>query len=128
MVNCGRHTADTCASCSQENGPFWCNGNCEWINETCVLRSKFSYSTTVIIIIIIIIIVASTNTCHYSENEIFLIFKVSNSNMAQFFFRKKTFLFVVRFLRYSGYLTNTRCVFQVAGISKRSDNFNFKFN
>ena len=46
MVNCGRHTADTCASCPQGNGPFWCNGNCEWINETCVLRSKFSYLTT----------------------------------------------------------------------------------
>ena len=41
------------------------------------------------------------------------------------FFRKKTFLFVVRSLRYSGYLTNTSCVCQVAGISKRSDNFYF---
>ena len=46
MVNCGKHTADTCANCPQGNGPFWCNGNCEWINETCVLRSKFSYLTT----------------------------------------------------------------------------------
>ena len=45
MVNCGKHTANTCASCPQGNGPFWCNGNCEWINETCVLRSKFSYLT-----------------------------------------------------------------------------------
>ena len=43
----------------------------------------------------------------------------------QFFFRKKTFLFVIRILRYSGYLTNTWCVCQVAGISKRSDNLYF---
>jgi len=40
MVNCGRHTADSCASCPQGYGPFWCNGRCEWINETCVLRSQ----------------------------------------------------------------------------------------
>ena len=32
---------------------------------------------------------------------------------------------VVRSLRYSGYLTNTWCVCQVAGISKRSDDFYF---
>jgi hypothetical protein len=43
-VNCGRHTAETCESCPQGNGPFWCNGNCEWINETCVLRSKSLFS------------------------------------------------------------------------------------
>ena len=57
-----------------------------------------------------------------SENQIFLIFKVSNSNMPQFFFRKKTFLFVVRFLRYSGYLTNTSCVCQVSFFSVHLDN------
>ena len=51
----------------------------------------------------------------------FLFFKVSNSNMPQFFFRNKTFLFAVRSLRYSGYLTNTSCVCQVAAISKRSN-------
>jgi hypothetical protein len=34
-------------------------------------------------------IVASTNTCYYSENEIFFIFKVSNSNMPQLFSGKK---------------------------------------
>ena len=39
--------------------------------------------------------------------------------MPKFFFRKKTFLFVIISLRYSGYLTNTSCVCQVAGISKR---------
>ena len=31
------------------------------------------------------------------------------------------FLFVIRTLRYSGYLTNTSCVCQVAGISKKSN-------
>ena len=70
-------------------------------------------------------IVASRSTCYYSENQIFLIFKVSNSNMPQFFFRNKTFLLAVRSLRYCGYLTNTWCVCQVAGISKRSDNLYF---
>ena len=41
-------------------------------------------------------IVASTNKCYYSENQIFLFFKVSNTNMPKIFFRNKTFLFVVR--------------------------------
>ena len=49
-------------------------------------------------------IVASTNTCYYSE---FFCFLKSRIVTCQFFFRKKTFLFAVRFLRYSGYLTNT---------------------
>ena len=39
----------------------------------------------------------------------FLFFKVSNSNMSKFFFRKKTFLFLIISLRYSGYMTNTWC-------------------
>ena len=51
----------------------------------------------------------------------FLIFKVSNSNMPQFFFRKKPFLFVVQMSWKKWYLTNTWCVCQVAGISKRSN-------
>ena len=55
-------------------------------------------------------IVASTNTCYCWENQIFLFFKVSNSNMPIIFFRKKTFSW---------------CVCQVAGISKRSVNFYF---
>ena len=41
-------------------------------------------------------IVARTNTCYYSENQIFLFFKVSNTDMPKFFFRNITFLFVVR--------------------------------
>ena len=67
-------------------------------------------------------IVVGTNTCDYSENQIFCFLK-SRILMCQFFFRKKSFLFVLRSLGYSGYLTNTSC--QVAGISKRSDNFYF---
>ena len=34
-------------------------------------------------------IVVSINTCYYSENEIFLIFKVWNSNMPQIFLGNK---------------------------------------
>ena len=55
----------------------------------------------------------------------FFCFYKSRILTCQFFFRNKTFLFVVRSLRYSGYLTNTWCVCQVAGISKRLDNFYF---
>ena len=55
----------------------------------------------------------------------FLYFKVSNSNMQILFFWKKTFFFVIRTLRYFGYLTVlTWCVCQVV-ISKTSDNFYF---
>ena len=43
-------------------------------------------------------IVASTNTCYYSENQIFLIFKVSNSNMPLFFLSKKLFCLSLDFL------------------------------
>ena len=36
-------------------------------------------------------IVGSTNTCYYSENQIFLFFKVLNTNMPHiFFFKQKT--------------------------------------
>ena len=51
-------------------------------------------------------IVASTNTCYYSENQIFCFLK-SRIVTCWFFFRKKPFLFVEISLRYSGYLTNT---------------------
>ena len=43
-----------------------------------------------------------------------LFFKVLNTNIPIFFFWKKSFLFVVRSLRYSGYLTNTSCGCQVS--------------
>ena len=41
-----------------------------------------------------------------SENQIFLFFK-SGIETCAIFFRNRTFLFVIRSLRYSGYLTNT---------------------
>ena len=76
---------------------FW------FLKKTCII--KFAYC-----------IVASTNTCYYSENQI-ICFLMSWILTCRFF-RKKPFLFVIRFLRYSGYLTNTWCVCQV---SKRLD-------
>ena len=68
-------------------------------------------------------IVASTNTCYYSENQNFCIFKSRILTYRFFFLWKKTFLFVIITLRYSGYLTNIWCVW--ARISKRLDNFYF---
>ena len=41
-------------------------------------------------IYVVYLIVASTNTCYYSENQIFCFYKVSNANVP-IFFRKKTF-------------------------------------
>ena len=29
-VNCGGHTAQSCAYCPQGNGHYWCNGDCQW--------------------------------------------------------------------------------------------------
>ena len=53
-------------------------------------------------------------------------FLVSNSNMPQFFFfRNKTFLFVVRMSWKKRYLTNAWCVCQVSFFSAHSDNFYF---
>ena len=69
-------------------------------------------------------IVASTNTCYYSEKQFFC-FSKSRIVTCQFFFRKKTFLLDIGSLRYPSYLTNTSCVYQVARIYKRSDNFYF---
>ena len=34
-VNCGGHSASTCAECPQGNGAAWCNGECKWIEGTC---------------------------------------------------------------------------------------------
>ena len=30
-VNCGGHTANTCADCPEGNGEVWCNGECQWV-------------------------------------------------------------------------------------------------
>jgi len=40
QVICGQHTASKCSECPQGNGASWCNGDCEWINENCVLRAS----------------------------------------------------------------------------------------
>merc|ERR1711997_1009096 len=36
-VSCGNHWADTCAECPQGNGAAWCNGDCTWQDNECVL-------------------------------------------------------------------------------------------
>jgi len=36
-VWCGGHAAKSCAECSQKNGKNWCNGECKWQNNECVL-------------------------------------------------------------------------------------------
>lgn len=35
-VLCGGHRAETCAECPDGNGAAWCNGECEWVADTCV--------------------------------------------------------------------------------------------
>lgn len=46
-VSCGNHQADTCEGCPQGNGAAWCNGECLWWNDNCVLRSDFGECTAV---------------------------------------------------------------------------------
>ena len=36
-LNCGGHYASSCENCPQGNGASWCNGDCNWINDQCVL-------------------------------------------------------------------------------------------
>merc|ERR1719271_1149602 len=36
-VLCGGHYAATCDDCPQGNGRSWCNGDCTWENNKCVL-------------------------------------------------------------------------------------------
>ena len=38
-LSCGAHYAGSCADCSQGNGAFWCNGDCQWIDSQCVEKS-----------------------------------------------------------------------------------------
>ena len=37
-VSCGNHEADSCAGCPQGNGHHGCNGDCHWIQGSCVLK------------------------------------------------------------------------------------------
>ena len=36
-LSCGGHYASSCENCPQGNGAYWCNGDCNWINDQCVL-------------------------------------------------------------------------------------------
>ena len=33
QVNCGGHSAASCADCQQDHGAVWCNGDCSWSDE-----------------------------------------------------------------------------------------------
>jgi len=35
MVNCGGSKAESCAQCPEGHGAVWCNGECEWVENTC---------------------------------------------------------------------------------------------
>ena len=35
-VSCGGHRAPSCRECPQGHGQYWCNGDCNWINNQCV--------------------------------------------------------------------------------------------
>ena len=40
-VNCGQHHAESCAECPGKDGwESFCNGQCEWINNTCVQSTR----------------------------------------------------------------------------------------
>ena len=68
-------------------------------------------------------IVMSTNMCNYSENEIFWFSKSQIVTCRNFLLGKKLFYLLFKWAEKKRYLTETWCVCQVAGISKRSDNF-----
>merc|ERR1719160_977399 len=39
LVDCGGHTAATCAECPQGHGKSWCNDDCKWTEEgECVVK------------------------------------------------------------------------------------------
>ena len=42
QVSCGGHFADFCADCPQGHGEIWCNGDCRWVNEQCIIIPKNS--------------------------------------------------------------------------------------
>jgi len=39
-VSCGVHDAANCSACPQGNGESWCNGDCLWIADECVERTR----------------------------------------------------------------------------------------
>lgn len=38
-VSCGHHFAASCSACTEGNGAMWCNGDCIWYNDECMLKS-----------------------------------------------------------------------------------------
>jgi len=45
-VSCGGHYAATCAECPQGNGESWCNGECSWRGNECVVAQLEQGDTT----------------------------------------------------------------------------------
>lgn len=39
-VLCGGHRALVCAGCPQGHGMSWCNGECQWKNQQCIMQSE----------------------------------------------------------------------------------------
>merc|ERR1712243_155755 len=39
-VSCGGHKADTCSGCPQGRGAEWCNGDCDWCQNSCQLKTS----------------------------------------------------------------------------------------
>jgi len=35
-VHCGGHSARKCSECPQGNGANWCNGDCQWVADSCI--------------------------------------------------------------------------------------------
>ena len=51
-VSCGQHSASNCSQCPYNGeawiGEAWCNGDCSWINEECVLsRPSIQFHTCI---------------------------------------------------------------------------------
>lgn len=44
-VSCGRHQAASCAECPQGNGASWCNGECVWYEDECILGATLATSS-----------------------------------------------------------------------------------
>merc|ERR1712085_213363 len=38
-VNCGGSKAKSCALCPEGHGAVWCNGECDWVDNTCQPKS-----------------------------------------------------------------------------------------
>ena len=44
QVNCGKYKAGSCEGCPQGFSKDWCNGDCVFKKEKCVLKSKSKIS------------------------------------------------------------------------------------